>query len=134
LHQQMAEETMKAKPEAVLRQLQKQELDPNSTIARLIVEEVTERVLRDMRPQKAAGRSFTLPFEDPNTQELNTGTPKHSPDGPRPDHPEERNRQETIPPDPSPHQPERKVFGSVGCGLVSGVSNSAKEAPIQRKP
>jgi hypothetical protein len=30
-------------------------------------------------------------------------------------------------------KPERKVFGSVGCGLVSGVSNSDEEAHIQRK-
>jgi hypothetical protein len=103
LQQQLAEEAMKANPEAVLRQLRKQELDPNSTIARLIVDEVTERVLRDLRSQKATGTFFALALEDPNAQQLNAGTPKHSPDGPRPDHPEERNEQETTPPDPSPH-------------------------------
>ena len=39
---------MKSEPRAVLHQLKTQQLDPNSTTAREIVEEVAERVLRNL--------------------------------------------------------------------------------------
>jgi hypothetical protein len=43
---------MKSVPKAVLRRLKTKQLDPNSTTAREIVEEVVERVLRNLSPQK----------------------------------------------------------------------------------
>jgi hypothetical protein len=43
---------MKSEPKAVLHQLRTRKLDPNSTAAREIVEEVAERVLRNLTPPK----------------------------------------------------------------------------------
>lgn len=44
---------MKAEPATVLRQLEIKRLDPNSSIAREMVEEVAERVLRNLAPQES---------------------------------------------------------------------------------
>jgi hypothetical protein len=43
---------MKSEPRAVLQQLKTEQLDPNSTTAREIVEEVAERVLRRLAPEE----------------------------------------------------------------------------------
>ena len=45
---------MKSEPKAVLDQLRTRELDPDSTAAREIVEEVAERVLRNLSPQEGS--------------------------------------------------------------------------------
>ena len=42
---------MKSKPERVLEELKNQQVDPNSTAVREIIEEVAERVLRNLTPQ-----------------------------------------------------------------------------------
>ncbi|HEY6970125.1 MAG TPA: hypothetical protein VJA94_13035 [Candidatus Angelobacter sp.] len=42
---------MKSKPETVLEELKNQQIDPNSTAVLEIIEEVAERVLRNLTPQ-----------------------------------------------------------------------------------
>jgi hypothetical protein len=44
---------MKAEPATVLWQLETKRLDPNSPAAREMVEEVAERVLRDLGPRES---------------------------------------------------------------------------------
>lgn len=60
---------MKSKPKAVLHKLRTGKLDPNSTAAREIVEEVAERVLRGLTPEKES-RYF------PNLQAVKTTPPQ----------------------------------------------------------
>lgn len=43
---------MKSEPKAVLRQLRNHQLDPDSTAAQEMVEEVAERVLRNLTPRE----------------------------------------------------------------------------------
>jgi hypothetical protein len=43
---------MKAEPAIVLRQLETKRLDPDSPAAREMVEEITERVLRNLNPRE----------------------------------------------------------------------------------
>ena len=44
-------EQMKVEPKRVLHKLLKQQIDPNSTAVRELIEEVAERVLRNLTPQ-----------------------------------------------------------------------------------
>lgn len=43
---------MKSEPKAVLRRLRNKQLDPDSTVAQEMVEEVAERVLRNLTPRE----------------------------------------------------------------------------------
>lgn len=43
---------MKSDPKAVLRRLKTQQLDPDSAVAQEMVEEVAERVLRNLAPRE----------------------------------------------------------------------------------
>jgi len=45
---------MKAEPATVLRQLETKRLDPDSPTAREMVEEITERVLRNLNPRESS--------------------------------------------------------------------------------
>ena len=57
---------MKSKPERVLEELKNQQVDPNSTAVREIIEEVAERVLRNLTPQPQA----SIPLEKAKACEL----------------------------------------------------------------
>ena len=56
---------MKSKPERVLEELKNQQVDPNSTAVREIIEEVAERVLRNLTP-----REPSIPLEKAKACEL----------------------------------------------------------------
>jgi hypothetical protein len=57
---------MKAEPAAVLEQLKRRQLDPHSATAREMVEEVVERVLRNLTPHEESPESsdFSLTERD----------------------------------------------------------------------
>ena len=58
---------MKAEPAAVLEQLKTRQLDPHSPTAREMVEEVAERVLRNLTPREELHDSFDLPVTETDT-------------------------------------------------------------------
>lgn len=57
---------MKSKPERVLEELKNQQVDPNSTAVREIIEEVAERVLRNLTPSPEP----SIPLEKAKACEL----------------------------------------------------------------
>lgn len=52
---------MKADPKTILNKLEASQLDPNSTAVREIVEEIAERVLRNLSPEQQGLCAGTKP-------------------------------------------------------------------------
>ena len=60
---------MKSEPRAVLRRLKTQQLDPDSAAAKEIVEEVAERVLRNLAPREESHYCPNLHITKPEPSE-----------------------------------------------------------------